>query len=187
MAVRIYVDQGHNPVNPNAGAEGNGLREQDVVYRIGQLLAERLRADGNFTVRLSRPTPGTQLGTSNASSLAARVQQANAWGADYFVSLHTNASDTSRASGTETLCYALNSTGGRLAREIQNNVVAVTGLPDRGVKARPGLYVLRKTVMPAVLCELGFITNPGDAALLSERPDLFADGVYFGIRSFTGL
>ena len=60
-------------------------------------------------------------------------------------------------------------------------------LPNRGVKLRPGLYVLRKTVMPAVLCELGFITNPGDASLLSSRPDLFADGVYFGIRSFTGV
>lgn len=36
MAIKIYIDQGHNPVNPNAGAEGNGLREQDVVYRIGQ-------------------------------------------------------------------------------------------------------------------------------------------------------
>ena len=44
MAIKIYIDQGHNPVNPNAGSEGNGLREQDIVYRIGQLLAERLRA-----------------------------------------------------------------------------------------------------------------------------------------------
>ncbi len=187
MAVRIYIDQGHNPVNPNAGAEGNGLREQDIVYRIGQLLADRLRANGNFEVKLSRPTPTSQLGSSNATSLAARVGQANAWPADYFISLHTNASDLSSASGTETLCFAVSSTGGRLAREIQNNVTAVTGLPDRGVKARPGLYVLRKTTMPAVLCELGFISNPGDAALLSRRPDLFADGVYFGIRSFTGL
>ena len=61
MAIRIYIDQGHNPENPNAGAEGNGLREQDVVYRIGQLLADRLRADGNFEVRLSRPTPTTPM------------------------------------------------------------------------------------------------------------------------------
>ena len=70
MAIKIYIDQGHNPVNPNAGSEGNGLREQDIVYRIGQLLAERLRADGRFAVRLSRPTASTQLGTSNATRLA---------------------------------------------------------------------------------------------------------------------
>ena len=80
MALKIYIDQGHNPVNPNAGAEGNGLREQDLVYTIGQELAEILRGDGNFEVRLSRPTPTTQLGVSNTTSLAARVNDANSWG-----------------------------------------------------------------------------------------------------------
>ena len=43
MAIKIYIDQGHNPQNPNAGAEGNGLREQDIVYPIGIELAELLR------------------------------------------------------------------------------------------------------------------------------------------------
>ena len=57
MAIKIYIDQGHNPANPNAGAEGNGLREQDIVYTIGQELAALLRENGNFEVRLSRPTP----------------------------------------------------------------------------------------------------------------------------------
>lgn len=185
MAIKIYIDQGHNPVNPNAGSEGNGLREQDIVYRIGQLLAERLRADGRFAVRLSRPTASTQLGTSNATSLAARVNDANSRGADYFVSLHTNASDNSAVSGTETLAYSRDTRGYGLAQAIQKNVVAVTGLPDRGVKLRPGLYVLRKTRMPAVLAELGFITNPGDAALLSGSPGLFADGLFRGITSYT--
>ena len=45
MAIRIYLDQGHNPVNPNAGAEGNGLREQDIVFRIGVETAALLNAD----------------------------------------------------------------------------------------------------------------------------------------------
>jgi len=84
MAIKIYIDQGHNPQNPNAGAEGNGLREQDLVFRIGISLAELLLANGNFEVLVSRPSITTQLGTSTASSLAARVNQANAWGADYF-------------------------------------------------------------------------------------------------------
>ena len=101
MAIKIYIDQGHNPVNPNAGAEGNGLREQNLVYAIGIELAELLRENPNFEVRLSRPSPETQLGTSNASSLAARVRDANSWGADYFISLHTNASDLAAATGSE--------------------------------------------------------------------------------------
>ena len=47
MAIKIYIDQGHNPVNPNAGAEGNGLREQNLVYRIGIELAALLRANSS--------------------------------------------------------------------------------------------------------------------------------------------
>lgn len=187
MAIKIYIDQGHNPQNPNAGAEGNGLREQDVVYTIGQELAQRLRADGNYDVRLSRPTPTTQLGSSTSTSLSARVREANEWGADYFISLHTNASTVPSASGTETLAFSTETPGYRLAEAIQRNVVDVTGLPNRGVKLRPGLYVLRRTAMPAVLVELGFISNPGDAALLSGSPGLFAEGVYRGIRAFTGV
>ena len=75
MAIKIYIDQGHNPSSPNTGAEGNGYAEQDITYAVGQSLATLLRNNGNFEVRLSRPTPETQLGTSNASSLKARVDE----------------------------------------------------------------------------------------------------------------
>lgn len=187
MAIKVYIDQGHNPQNPNAGAEGNGLREQDIVYRIGVLLADRLRENGNFDVRLSRPTPQTQLGTSNATSLAARVNEANQWGADYFISLHTNASDITSATGSEAFAYSRPSAAFSLGENILAALQASTGLPNRGMKVRPGLYVLRRTQMPAVLVELGFITNPGDAALMNENPELFADGIYRGILNDLGL
>lgn len=183
MATKIYIDQGHNPQNPNAGAEGNGYREQDLVFTIGLELADILRAQG-YEVRLSRPTAETQLGTSIASSLAARVNDANTWGADYFISLHANASDITSASGSEALVYRLNSTAAALGESIVEQLSAVTGLPNRGVTARTNLYVLRRTRMPAVLVELGFITNPGDAALMANSPQLFALGVANGITSF---
>lgn len=185
MATKIYIDQGHNPQNPNAGAEGNGLREQNIVYRIGIELAALLRAAG-YEVLLSRPTPETQLGTSNTTSLRARTDQANAWGADYFVSLHTNAATDASATGSEALVYARNTPAFTLGESILYWLNSTTGLPNRGVKLRPGLYVLRKTVMPAVLVELGFITNPGDAALMNENPGLFADGLFRGIQAYTG-
>ena len=187
MSIKIYVDQGHNPVNPNAGAEGNGLREQDLVYTIGQRLADRLRADPNFEVRLSRPTRDTLLGTTNATSLAARVNEANRWGADYFISLHTNAASSPSATGTEAYAYARGTPAFRLGEDILQNLSSVTGLRNRGMQARPGLYVLRKTQMPAVLVELGFITSPRDAALMRDEPGLFAEGIYRGIKEYTGL
>lgn len=186
MPTKIYIDQGHNPRNPNAGAEGNGLREQDIVYDIGIRLADILNANGIET-RLSRPTPGTQLGTSNATSLAARVNEANSWGADYFISLHTNAADSPSAEGSEAYVYRRGSAADALARNILEGLNDSTGLPTRGVFARPSLYVLRKTRMPAVLVELGFITNPYEASLMSTRPGLFAEGVANGVFNFLGL
>ena len=187
MAIKIYIDQGHNPVNPNAGAEGNGLREQNIVYRIGQELATLLRRSGNYEVRLSRPTPETQLGTSNASSLRVRTEEANAWGADYFLSLHTNASELAAATGSEAFVFSRGGVAERLATDILRELQESTGLNNRGVFVRPSLYVLKRTAMPAILLELGFISNPRDARLMNENPVLFAEGIYRGIVDYTGL
>ena len=187
MAIKIYIDQGHNPINPNAGAEGNGLREQDIVYRVGVALAELLRANGNFEVRLSRPSADTQLGTSTASSLAARVNEANAFGADAFISLHTNAAASPSATGSEAFVFSRPSAAYNLAEDILARMTEATGLDNRGVFVRNGLYVLRKTAMPATLVELGFITNPSDAALMNNNPNLFATGIYQGILQYFNL
>ncbi len=185
--IKIFIDQGHNPNNPNSGAEANGYREQDLVYEIGIRLASLLRANGNFDVRVSRPTATTQLGTSNASSLRARVDAANSWGAEWFISLHANASDNTSATGTEAFVYSTSSRAFPLAEDIVRAVSDATGEPDRGVSARPTLYVLRRTSMPATLVELGFITNYAEATLMAESPELYARAVYRGILDFFGL
>ncbi|MBR2443819.1 MAG: N-acetylmuramoyl-L-alanine amidase [Clostridia bacterium] len=187
MAIKIYIDQGHNPSPPNTGAEGNGYREQDITYEVGVRLAQLLNQNGNFQTRLSRPTVNTQLGSSNASSLRVRVDDANSWGADYFISIHANASNQSSANGTEVLVYRSPSRAASLAADILREITEITGLNSRGVKERPGLYVLRKTNMPAVLVELGFITNPRDAQLMANSPSLFAQGIYRGILDYLDL
>ena len=186
--IKIYLDQGHNPKDYNTGAEGNGFFEQDITYRIGILLYDLLIANGNFDVRLSRPTPDTVLGTNNSTSLSERVRQANAWGADVFLSLHTNAALNPNASGSEALIYSRRSRVSLgLAEDILENLNLVTGLRNRGVIERPGLYVLRLTRMPAVLVEMGFITNRYDAELMAYSPQLFAEGIYRGILEYYNL
>ncbi len=185
MAIKIYIDQGHNPRNPNAGAEGNGLREQDIVYPIGVELAALLNADPDFEARLSRPTPETQLGNSNSESLRLRVADANAWGADYFISIHTNAVSSPSANGIEGFAYARPSAAYSLGEDILRSLSAATGQRNRGMQVRTNLYVLRKTAMPAVLIEVGFITNPQEAVLMRDNPRLFAQGIYRGILNYT--
>lgn len=187
MAIKIYIDQGHNPSAPNTGAEGNGVREQDITYEVGIRLATLLNQNPNFETRLSRPSPTTQLGTSNTSSLQSRVNDANNWGADYFISIHTNASVSPNATGTEVLVYKSPSNAATLAQDVLQGVVDASGFPNRGVKQRPGLYVLRKTNMPAILVELGFISNSSEASLMSNNPSLFARGIYNGILSYFNL
>jgi N-acetylmuramoyl-L-alanine amidase len=187
LAIRVYIDQGHNPQSPNAGAEGSGYREQDLVYRIGIATKARLDQNPEFVTRLSRPTEDTQLGTSNASSLRYRVEDANAWGADLFLSLHTNAAASPTVSGQEALVYSTDSASYPIAESLLISLSEVTGLRNRGIFVRPGLYVLRRTSMPAVLLELGFITNPSDADLLYNNPGLFAEGIYQGLVNYYGL
>jgi len=185
--IKIYVDQGHNPRGFNTGAEGNGFFEQDITYEIGRLLYELLDANPDFEPRLSRPTPDTVLGTSNSSSLVARVNEANAWGADLFLSLHTNAAPNPAATGSEALVYSFSSeVATDVSEDILEELNLVTGLRNRGVIERPGLYVLRRTAMPAVLVEMGFITNSYDAELMAYSPYLFAEGIYRGIVEYYG-
>ena len=188
MAIKIYIDQGHNPEGFNTGAEGNGFFEQDITYEVGRLLYGYLSADPNFEARLSRPTEETLLGTSNSSSLTERVRQANAYGADLFLSIHTNASENPSATGSEALVFGPSSTVAiAVGKDILAQLNLLTGLRNRGIVYRPGLYVLRRTAMPAVLVEIGFISNPTDAELMAYSPQLFAEGIYRGLRQYYGV
>ena len=71
-----------------------------------------------------------------------------------------------------------------LAEDILEQLTLTTGLRNRGIVYRPGLYVLKETNMPAVLVEMGFITNPYDAELLAYSPYLFATGIYRGLLEY---
>ncbi len=187
MAIKIFIDQGHNPRGVNAGAEGNGLYEQDVTYEVGRQLKNLLESTGNYEVRLSRNNPDEILGTSNATSLAARTNAANTWGADWFISIHANASSNTTVTGSEGYVYSLQSPAYPLAEDIIRGISEQTGFPARGVFARPTLYVLRKTAMPATLIEIGFITTPAEAYLMENDPSAYARGMFNGINRFFGF
>ena len=187
MPTKIYIDQGHNPEGVNAGAEGFGYREQDITYAVGIYLRDILLEDGRFAVRNSRNTPEESLGTSNATSLAARVRGANEWGADYFISIHCNASENPAANGSEVYVYRQGSVAADLAQQVLEAIVARLGTKNNGVRVNPSLYVLRRTQMPAILVELAYITNENDVQKLVNDQYAFAYAIYEGLCRYLGL
>lgn len=187
--IRIYIDQGHNPTdNHNSGAinETLGLYEENITYAIGILLAQLLEEDGRFVVQLSRPTEDTVLGTDNNSALAARVQGAEDFKADYFISLHTNSYSDASVNGIEVYYVSGATTAKAFGTSLLSSLVAATGMKNRGMKTET-YYVIKYTSMPAVLVEMGFISNTSDATKMSEQPELFAQGLYDGILAYFEL
>lgn len=159
--IKLFLDAGHGGYD--SGATGQGLLEKnvtlDMILRIDNLL------------RSSYPDVRTKLArdTDTYVSLKERTDMANAWGADYFLSVHINAFDGS-ASGYEDYIYSGLSSQGltdRYREHIHNCVLARNHLHDRGMK-QANFHVLRESAMPAVLTENGFIDHPEDAALLAD-------------------
>ena len=177
--MKIFINPGHAPngkPDPGACNKYTGLRESDVAANVGKLVVKYLNNVGIVTEILQR------------DSLGEVCYRANACEADYFISIHCNSAESSKANGTETWCCYGSDEGSRLAGCINNEIVEAMGTTDRGVKvARPGingLYVLTNTDMPAVLVELAFINNSYDVVLLTEKQDEFARAIARGVTDY---
>lgn len=188
MAIKIFIDQGHNPTGyHNTGAVGNGLVEQDINYQVGIYLSNLLNNDDRFDALVSRESPTTVLGTTNASSLAQRVRMANEWGANYFISIHCNANPNPAINGSEVYIYQFKTQANWLAEQVLRGITQEVGTKDNGVRINQSLYVLRRTQMPSILVEMGYLTNTSDAQKLRDNQYGFALGMYEGILSYFGF
>lgn len=115
-----------------------------------------------------------------------KARIANASGGDYFVSFHRNASPNANTySGVQTLVYNDSGVQAELARNINAQMVQL-GFNDLGVPVRPDLVVLRRTNMPAVLIEAGFLNTDADNELFDSKFDELAAGIARGIEQTVG-
>ena len=151
MATNIYIDPGHGGTDP--GAISNNAKESAITLVVAKYLQTELKRQG-FSVKMSRETDTNK-------SLATRCSEANKFGADIVISLHLNAYTDPSANGTETFVYKKGSNAEKIANLVQKNLVAALGTKNRGVK-EGNLAMVRDTNAPAILCELGFITNEND-------------------------
>lgn len=179
---KVYINPGHDrDYDSGAVHPVTKLREADVVKKVGDLVADYLTMVG-YDV-LVRQSDNLYYDTVHEDRNVAVIDEANAWGADVFVSVHCNAFNC-QAHGTETLSYTNSGNGYKLAGHIQTQIIDSLGTLDRGVKSRPGLLVLKHTNMPAALVELAFIDNDADMELLANRQDDFARAVARGITDY---
>ena len=169
---KIFIDAGHNYSGWNTGAVGNGMREQDITFEVARDLAEILQRAG-FETMLSRPSLQTNLGHDNNSSINARWQMSNAWGADYFISIHVNA-----AGGTGAEAFYWDVTAEEFSRTLLDTFCREMGLRNRRNALSSQWGVIRHTSCPAVLFELAFIdsppNNPDVEILRNRRGDMAA-------------
>jgi len=173
--MRIVVNAGHGPKNNgiyDPGAIGpSGLKEAEQNLKVANLLVKKLQAAG-YTCLLVHD-----------GDLDDVVAKTNAWGANYFISIHANAFTDSRVRGVETYAWLPGGQAEKLARAIQKELVSQTGQVDRGVKFAD-FRVLKYTNCPAVLVEAGFISNPETERLMREGAfaEKVAQAVFNGLQ-----
>lgn len=171
MAYKIMLDAGHGGEDP--GAVAGGRQEKDDNLRLVMAIGDILEKSG-VDVLYTRTTDIYQTPFQKA-------QIANESGADFFISIHRNSSPVNNQySGVETLVYDKSGIKLEMAENI-NAELAKIGFENLGVKARPGLVVLRRTRMPALLVEVGFINTEQDNILFDERFDDIAQAIADGI------
>ena len=189
----VYLDAGHGGYDP--GASYFGISEKSLTLAIQSRVKAKLEAEGYQVV--------TTRTSDTYVDLTDRSRAANASESDIFVSIHINASGSSAAQGIETYYYQpyaeypsrINATyhanptrlsmSDTLANAIQSSLINATGAQNQGVK-RQTFAVLRETTAPAVLLELGFLSNPQEAARLntSAYQETLANAIVAGIKSY---
>ena len=129
-------------------------------------------------------TAAEVLANKNAD-LRNRANMANAWGADYFVSIHTNSSVNPAANGAEVYVYRLGTPAAELAQSVLDAIVRDLGSKDNGVR-QANFAVLSRTSMPAILVELGYLSNPTEALNLNSPAwqKAVAKAIFDGIYAY---
>lgn len=176
MPYSIMLDAGHGGRDP--GAVYNGRQEKDdtlnLVFAIGEILQ-----NNDIDVQYTRTTDVYE-------SPYQKAMEANEAGVDYFISIHRNSFPQENAvSGVESLVYNKQGIKYEMAQNI-NAQLETVGFVNLGVQARPNLVVLRRTKMPAVLVEVGFINSDTDNQLFDANFDDIARAIADGILDTLG-
>lgn len=175
----IILDPGHG--GKDVGTLSGTIYEKTINLKVSTLVKQKLEAAG-----------ANVLMTRTADTFPTLQDRVNFTASNYgeiFVSIHVNSAANTSAQGTETY-YAV-TTGDMvqedkdLAKFVNDQIVNNLKMKNRGVKEQK-FYVIANTIIPAILVELGFLSNSEDRAKLTDEQylELFAESIYQGILQY---
>jgi N-acetylmuramoyl-L-alanine amidase len=186
----VMLDPGHGGYDPGAITK-QGVYEKSINLQIAQKVKEMLSPSG-IGVFLTREedidyVPDGVKGktTKKQIDLNRRIDMAKEANADVFVSLHVNATATGQESGSETFYHFKSESGKRLAELIQQEMIKIPGMNRR--IAKPGdFYIIKNTIIPAVIVEVGYLTNVKELKKLQQSwyQEQLARAIAKGIANF---
>jgi len=177
---KIVINAGHGKKNIgtiDVGAVGvTGYKEYIETKELADLVSVKLKFNGIETLVIQ---DGDLWDVTNL---------ANNWKADYFISIHCNSVSDPSAHGVETFSLATVGKGRLLAQEIHKELIPATGLYDRQLKTA-NYHVLMETNMPAILTEVGFLSNSKEEALMKDPAwdEKVSNAIAKGICNFLGI
>ena len=164
----ITLDPGHGGSDPGAiGA--SGLKEKQITLEISMRVKELLEKEG-AKVYMTRTTDKDVYGpnASDRAELQARVNVAEKYNSDLFISLHINSSVNKSVGGFSSYYYPKTDNDLKIAKAIQDKFAKNFGVDNLGVR-QANFYVVKRCSMPATLLEMCFISNPKEEKLMKSR------------------
>lgn len=184
----VVIDCGHGGDDP--GKVGvNGALEKDINLKIGKLLKKRLEKKG-YEIVMTREKDemldGEGSDNKKVQDMKARVALINKTAPAIAVSVHQNSYHEPDVSGAQVFYYSHSADGENAAKIMQEALLKVDADNKRQAKANDSYYLLKRTEVPAIIVECGFLSNPSEAELLSDEDyqKKIADAITEGVEKY---
>jgi len=183
----IAIDAGHGEWDP--GKQSRNVSEKDINLEISEKLQSLFELNG--AIVFSTRSDDTALAGRKREDLSSRARIANSAGADIYISIHQNSFESASVSGAQVFYHESSEKSKALAELIQNRLNSFVGTHKgqtmkRTAKSGETYYVLKKTEMPAVIVECGFMSNRRDLELLQDEEfqEKIAWAIYLGVSDY---
>lgn len=189
QSVDVVLDAGHGGADPGKVA-ADGTREKDINLAIAEKVQKELQKKG-ITVRMTREKDemvheqGAE--EEKKADMRLRCERINTSGAQCAVSIHQNSFTDTTASGAQVFYYTASEEGKRFADIMQKQLIQKVDPDNRRIsKANDSYYLLRKTTIPLLIVECGFMSNPAEAKQLQDEAvqEKIAGAICAGIQQY---